>query len=69
VQHQRGRARARAVLEENDAHEPHLVEQRHRLLEVLVGLAREAHDHVGGQDQIGARVAQRRHDPRYRSRV
>ena len=53
---QRGRIRARRILEREDAVVSYRIEQRKRLLEIRFRLAREADDHVGGKAELAARA-------------
>ena len=57
------RPASRRVDERECAVEPNRVDQRQRLLEVVLGLAGESHDEIGTQRQIRNGVAQRVHEP------
>ena len=51
------RARPRRILEREGAGEADLVDQRQRRLEIVLGLAGEADDEVGGERHVGPRRA------------
>src|ERR1039457_2215828 len=59
---ERGGLRARRVREGEDSGEPHPFEQRERCGEVVVRLARKAHDDVGRKRKMGNGVAKRCHE-------
>src|SRR5664280_2779103 len=59
---ERGCLRARRIRERKDSGEPHLFEQRERCGEVVVRLARKAHDDVGREREVRNGAVKRPHE-------